>query len=558
MLDEGTPTMHNIEAPTTPATDTPTEEKAPSAILPDHLRRLAHEQHADPTLSTIIADLDADKATADTHYHVMKDGLLYHIAHQRHAPPALRLCVPRSLTTEMIRAAHDGPFGHTGAFKTYDALRRRVYWRNMFKHIKSYVRTCDTCQRARTDSQRNMGFLTQPEHANAFSTVWLDHFGPLPLSTDGNRYVLHMVDNTTRWRELIAVPDATSETTARTFFRQWVCRYGPPLDIGTDRGPAFRAAFMRSLTAHLGIKPTFTTAYHPSSNPSERHHRPLKAFLRAHLLNTDGSDWERHLPAFAWVVRSTTIQALAVSPYELTFGRQPRTIAHALTTPAAAVHPDAIAEAAEAKRFIAESRARLRAAQSQLNERVRRNANKHRRPHPDYRVNDLVLRRREPSARGIGRKLLVTWDGPHRVVRVNPPHVLTNRQANTGAEDNVHVTRVAPYRLRGNPTATTAPAVPAAAATQPLRRTLAVDDFVIVVAHDRSTWHLGQVLGLEPDHVVVHFWNTRSNATDVTARAYAPCYWTPRSAKKTSHTGPGRTTKCWMVRSRTDKSSSAT
>lgn len=57
------------------------------------------------------------------------------------------LVVPKSLRTEVIRHCHeDITAGHLGIRRTWEKVRRRYFWPEMFSHVTKYVATCPECQ----------------------------------------------------------------------------------------------------------------------------------------------------------------------------------------------------------------------------------------------------------------------------------------------------------------------------------------------------------------------------------------------------------------------------
>ncbi len=54
----------------------------------------------------------------------------------------------------------------------------------------------------------------------------MDLLGPLNESTEGHRYILVVVDQFTRWIEIYPLPDQAAERMAKTFFENYVTRFG--------------------------------------------------------------------------------------------------------------------------------------------------------------------------------------------------------------------------------------------------------------------------------------------------------------------------------------------
>ena len=70
---------------------------------------------------------------------------------------------------------------------------------------------------------------------NPLDRVHIDILGPFPISRSGNRYVLMLIDQFTRWLEAYPLPDQTAEQVARVVVDQFIARFGSPLYIHSDR-----------------------------------------------------------------------------------------------------------------------------------------------------------------------------------------------------------------------------------------------------------------------------------------------------------------------------------
>ncbi|XP_068229908.1 uncharacterized protein [Palaemon carinicauda] len=67
------------------------------------------------------------------------------------------------------------------------------------------------------------------------------------------------------------------------------------------------------------------TAYHPQTNGAlERVHQTIKNLLRKYICET-GRDWDEDLDLLMYVLRSTPNESTGISPFEMMFGRRPRT-----------------------------------------------------------------------------------------------------------------------------------------------------------------------------------------------------------------------------------------
>ncbi|XP_064470231.1 uncharacterized protein LOC135384982 [Ornithodoros turicata] len=156
-----------------------------------------------------------------------------------------------------------------------------------------------------------------------------------------------MVDRFTRWPEAVPIIDMRAETVARALLAAWICRYGTPDQIVTDRGAQFESSLFHELCSLLGTTRTRTTAYHPCANGLvERFHRQMKSCFRA-LRHPE--KWASALPLILLHVRACLKPDLGCSAAELVFGtplRLPADLvtqqppASSETQPQATSHPE--------------------------------------------------------------------------------------------------------------------------------------------------------------------------------------------------------------------------
>ena len=107
--------------------------------------------------------------------------------------------------------------GHRGRDQTYQALRRRWYWRGMFRDVQRFVRGCLQCRRRKDSQPVRAGHMVTFNATAPMQDLGVDLVGPLALTDSGNRFVVSMVLSVCRfsmWCEFVAVPDATAETVA--------------------------------------------------------------------------------------------------------------------------------------------------------------------------------------------------------------------------------------------------------------------------------------------------------------------------------------------------------
>ena len=120
--------------------------------------------------------------------------------------------------------------------------------------------------------------------------IGLDFLGPLPTS-NGCRYILLIGDHFTECYEAIPLPDQTAATTSDALLERWICRFGCPYSIHTDRGTNFESQLLANLLKNLEIDKTRTTAFNPQSNSViESMNRTLLNML-AKCIDEDHTKW---------------------------------------------------------------------------------------------------------------------------------------------------------------------------------------------------------------------------------------------------------------------------
>ena len=214
------------------------------------------------------------------------------------------IIVPRALKEVVLSGCHDEiTAGHFSSRKTLSRIRQNYFWKNMSQDCSLYVHSCVNC------STQKKATLT----ARA----------PL-ISRSGNRYVLMLIDQFTRWLEAYPLPDQTAEQVARVVVDQFIARFGSPLYIHSDQGRNFESDLFGSVCELLDIVKTRTTPTHPASNGQvERYNTILLALIRCHI---DGASdkWDEAVPLLAGAIRSMQNRHTGMTANMLMLGREVR------------------------------------------------------------------------------------------------------------------------------------------------------------------------------------------------------------------------------------------
>ena len=235
------------------------------------------------------------------------------------------LVVPFECRNKVLTVAHENIFaGHFSHRKTEAKVREHFFWPNMGSDIRSFCRSCDKCQRYSSKGRvKNAPLVKVPIITEPFYRVNIDLVGPLIPSEEGHRYILTLVDVATGFPEAVPLKEIDSTTIAEALLGIFA-RVGIPRELLSDRGSQFTSQLLGDVHNLLGIKPLFTTPYHPmGSGKVERLHSVLKSCLKK--LSADyPKPWHKYLIPTLFALREIPSDRTGFSAFELVYGRQVR------------------------------------------------------------------------------------------------------------------------------------------------------------------------------------------------------------------------------------------
>ena len=163
------------------------------------------------------------------------DGLLYRRNHKVAVTSQLQLVAPCQIRDEIFTQLHlNRVAGHFGRDRTTEAIKRRFYWPGMTKTVQSWCQACDLCARCKPGPGGGRSCLKQFKVGCPMQCVALDILGPLPITRNGNEYILVIGDYFTKWKEAFALPNHRAQTVADTIIPEFFCRFGCPEQLHTD------------------------------------------------------------------------------------------------------------------------------------------------------------------------------------------------------------------------------------------------------------------------------------------------------------------------------------
>ncbi|CAC5415002.1 unnamed protein product [Mytilus coruscus] len=176
-----------------------------------------------------------------------------------------QLIVPEAYRTDDMKLAHESLMaGHMATLRTVYRVLTEFYWPGVESDVKRYCRSCDICQR------------TVPK---------------VPVTDEGNRYILALVDYATRYPEGVALPSIETERVAEALIDIFF-RIGFPREILTDMGAQFTSNLMSEVSRLISLRQLTTTPYHPMCNGLvEKFNGTMKLVLKR-LCAERPRDWD--------------------------------------------------------------------------------------------------------------------------------------------------------------------------------------------------------------------------------------------------------------------------
>lgn len=417
------------------------------------LQDLSQMQQQDEECKRISAAVrDPEKAASRDRRmcrsYVIEDGVLYR-KNTAHLGGAKLLVVPKELRKEILFECHDSPLsgGHLGFSKTFTKIKSRYYWPEILKDTEKYVKTCLDCQTRKTPKQAPAGLLQPIPVGKAFQRLGIDFLGPFRRSSRGKVYIIVAVDYATKWVEAEATRTTDAVETAKFLIDRIICKYGCPEEILTDRGSNFKSTLVLELMKGLGVRTSFTTAYHPMCNGLVEHFNGTLAQMLSHYVSTDQKDWDLYLNLTCFSYNTSKQETTQHTPFYLLFGREARLPIDVALGQDPNRHHDA-----------EEILHRVRKCREDVTELIKKSQEKQkkrydqRHRHVEYSEGSSVMVWTPTRKKGKTTKLLHRWHGPYQVCKklndLNYEIKIVPRGRRTMYYDTIHVSRLKPYYAR--------------------------------------------------------------------------------------------------------------
>ena len=192
----------------------------------------------------------------------------YHMNHQNilmhRYGDASAIVVSSTLQRSVLKWAH-GQVHHGGAKVLLRFTQQaRYWWIGLRKDIQSHLETCDGCQRLQKGRNyaANSGHIKTSSKTTPFELVSIDGCGPLPQTSNDNRYIVSLMDKFSRFCMLVPIKDVKTLTVVRAY-QKWINLFGVPKNLLSDNGTQFTSEIFRTFTHTNNNHTTFLNTILP-------------------------------------------------------------------------------------------------------------------------------------------------------------------------------------------------------------------------------------------------------------------------------------------------------
>ena len=238
-----------------------------------------------------------------------------------------QVVVPAHLVPAVLRLAHDEPMaGHQGGSRTLHRVKSRFFWNTMIADVFDWCRSCQACLHVKHPDRRDKAPHQQlPVPLRPWDFVSIDICGPFSPSQKGNKYILVVTDQATKWTEAFPMQRQDAESVCKILMDEIICRFGAMRQLHSDQGRQFESEVFRMLCARFGINKSRTSPHHPQGNPqAERFMRTLGNMLRSYV-SENHAEWDERLPEVMAAYRTSVHDTTGQTPHMMLLGYEATT-----------------------------------------------------------------------------------------------------------------------------------------------------------------------------------------------------------------------------------------
>lgn len=370
-------------------------------------------QGQDPDILEIREKLER----AEDKLYELRNGLVYRKYDNR-----LIFYVPQQMERNVLYKYHD-ELGHLGTEKTSQAILEHYWFPRLREKVKCHIRNCLKCITYSPVSGKSEGLTHLIPKGNVpFSTLHIDHLGPIDKKRLVKQHLLVTIDSFTKFVKLYPVK-TTSSKEAINCLQQYFEHYSRPETIISDRGSCFTSAEFEEFLGQQGIKHVKIATGSPQANGQvERVNRTLTPLLAKLSDDSSGKYWYKIIADAEYALNNSVNRVTGETPSRLLFGvRQRDKVIDNLSKYVQDGAGEERSDLVEIRNRASDRILRSQAYNKEYADSKRKEANA-------YSVGDLVSIKNFDSTPGASRKLIPVFKGTYKIAEKlgNDRYVVTD------------------------------------------------------------------------------------------------------------------------------------
>ena len=257
------------------------------------------------------------------------DGTLYHMYNPIQVKPnktIIQLVIPQDLKGKILAAHHEIPMvGHMNATNMVAMMKPKYHWIGMLRDITDYAASCATCKAGRVTSDEVKLPLSMSDTVDPpFATLFINLKGPFARTARGNRYLVIVTDQYSRYVVAWPTHDISTKTIATQFYHKVISVYGAPRRIISDYGTAFTTTLSTHLFNMFEVKQSLSAQVAPLSPGSVERVNKTTIKCYQEIIRSKGVEWDLYIAPLTFALNSSDYNPIGYSAYLLQFGRNAR------------------------------------------------------------------------------------------------------------------------------------------------------------------------------------------------------------------------------------------
>lgn len=229
--------------------------------------------------------------------------------------------VPEQLMKKAFQVIHEETTaGHRGYERTMHTFTKNFYNYKESTTIKQMCNDCELCIRAKAVAKL-VPIEKYPIPERPFQTISSDILGPLPVTEQGNQYILVVRDYTTRYTVLSALKHKSADDIINAW-RFTISNYGSSEILITDNAQEYISEKLRNFCKFYNTRKVEISPYHASSQGlSERVNREINKLLRIYTTtHATKNYWDDLLPVLQLTINNTFNSTIKETPFYALYG----------------------------------------------------------------------------------------------------------------------------------------------------------------------------------------------------------------------------------------------